>query len=143
MCRFSRGGGRRGKKEGGSRVGNVVQGAESALKVVVWVSLGHCDSMGCDKDTSMVASTSGSVSFLTASEKGFKKVLRMVSNISFKLGVSKNVNDKKLKWRMNRGVIGFLPPPGGPIAQTNCTSKFGQINLPRVPMADIITLLQC
>ena len=35
---------------------------------------------------------------------------------------SSSVNEMWLKWRENRGVMGFLPPPGGPMAPTNIMS---------------------
>jgi hypothetical protein len=73
-------------------------------------------------DTSMVASTIGSERVRTFSGNCFKNAMRMVEKINLRLGFSRNVNDKKLKWRVKRGVIGFLPPPGGPIAHTNCAS---------------------
>lgn len=47
---------------------------------------------------------------------------RMVEKIVFLLASSISVKDKKLKWRVKRWVMGFRPPPGGPMAQAKLMS---------------------
>lgn len=47
---------------------------------------------------------------------------RMVEKIFFLLASSISVKDRKLKWRVKRWVIGFRPPPGGPMAQAKLMS---------------------
>lgn len=46
----------------------------------------------------------------------------MVEKIFFLLLLSISVKDRKLKWRVKRMVMGFLPPPGGPMAHAKLTS---------------------
>lgn len=41
---------------------------------------------------------------------------RILEKIFFLLLSSISVNERKLKWRVRRGVTAFLPPPGGPMA---------------------------
>ena len=48
--------------------------------------------------------------------------LRMVAKILCLLSSSSSVNDRWLKCLRNRGVTGFLPPPGGPIDATKLIS---------------------
>lgn len=47
---------------------------------------------------------------------------RMVEKIFFLLASSISVKDSKLKWRVKRWVMGFRPPPGGPMAQAKLMS---------------------
>ena len=47
---------------------------------------------------------------------------RMVEKIVFLLASSISVKDSKLKWRVKRWVMGFRPPPGGPMAQAKLMS---------------------
>lgn len=47
---------------------------------------------------------------------------RMVEKIVFLLASSISVKDRKLKWRVRRWVMGFRPPPGGPMAQAKLMS---------------------
>lgn len=39
------------------------------------------------------------------------------------------MKDRKLKWRVKRWVMGFRPPPGGPMAQAKLMSITG-LNVP-------------
>lgn len=47
---------------------------------------------------------------------------KMVEKIFLLLVSSISVNDRKLKWRVKRWVMGFLPPPGGPMAHAKFMS---------------------
>lgn len=47
---------------------------------------------------------------------------RMVEKIFLLLASSISLRDRKLKWRVKRWVMGFRPPPGGPIAQAKLMS---------------------
>lgn len=47
---------------------------------------------------------------------------RMVEKIFFLLASSISVKDRKLKWRVKRWVMGFRPPPGGPMAHAKLMS---------------------
>ncbi|TNN27876.1 hypothetical protein EYF80_061977 [Liparis tanakae] len=46
----------------------------------------------------------------------------MVEKIVFLLASSISVKDRKLKCRVKRWVMGFRPPPGGPMAQAKLMS---------------------
>ena len=43
----------------------------------------------------------------------------ITENIFFMVSVLKESIEITLKWRRNRAVISFLPPPGGPMADTS------------------------
>ena len=55
----------------------------------------------------------------------------MVEYILCLLASSISQKESKLKCRENLGVIGFLPPPGGPIAQSKLTST-NSWNAPKI-----------
>ncbi len=55
---------------------------------------------------------------------------RMVEKIFFLLASSISAKERKLKWRVKRWVMGFLPPPGGPMAH----AKFMSTRFLNVPV---------
>jgi hypothetical protein len=70
-----------------------------------------------------VQPTSGSTSPPTASLKDLrKKAPRMVVKMRCTLSSLISLKDRKWKWRSRRLVTGLRPPPGGPMAATNCVS---------------------
>ena len=57
------------------------------------------------------------------------QLFNIVENILILLESSISQNDNKLKCRVNLGVSGFLPPPGGPIAPSKLIST-SSLNAP-------------